>query len=87
MNGGIRGRESMSDRESVINVTTVVGADGSIRVDRLPFQAGQPVGITIRAIESEQGTPSSRRYPLAGLPVEYREPFEGVDSEDWEASQ
>jgi hypothetical protein len=39
MNGGIRGRESMSDRESVINVTTVVGADGSIRVDRLPFQA------------------------------------------------
>lgn len=76
----------MSDRESVIDVTTVVGEDSSIRVDRPPFQAGQPVGITIRAIDSEQDAPSSRRYPLAGLPVEYREPLKGLASEDWEAS-
>ena len=77
----------MGDQEKNIHVTTVVGADGSVRVDRLPFQAGQAVGITIHPLESEPGTPSSRRYPLAGLPVEYREPFEVVDSGNWEASQ
>ncbi len=67
-------------------MTTVVGADGSVRVDRLPFQAGQAVGITIHALEPAPGPASPSRYPLAGLPVEYREPFEGVASKDWEAS-
>jgi hypothetical protein len=75
----------MSDQEKDIHVTTVVGADGSVRVDRLPFQAGQAVGITIHPLETVPGTPSSSRYPLAGLPVEYRDPFDGVAPEDWEA--
>jgi len=77
----------MSDQAKDIHVTTVVGANGSVRVDRLPFQAGQAVGITIHPLETVPGTPSPSRYPLAGLPVEYREPFEGLASEDWEASR
>ena len=77
----------MSDQEKDIHVTTVVSADGSVRVDRLPLQAGQAVGITIRPLEPAPGPASPNRYPLAGLPVEYREPFEGVASEDWEASR
>jgi len=77
----------MGDQEKDIHVTTVVGADGSVRLDRLPFQVGQAVGITIHPLETEPGRPSSSRYPLAGLPVEYREPFEVVDSGNWEASQ
>ena len=77
----------MSDQEKDIHVTTVVGADGSVRVDRLPFQAGQAVGITIHPLETVPGTPSSSRYPRAGLPVVYLEPVEGVASEDWEASR
>ena len=77
----------MSDQEKDIYVTTVVGADGSVRVDRLPLQAGQAVGITIHPLEPAPGPASPSRYPLAGLPVEYREPFKGVASEDWEASR
>jgi len=77
----------MGNQEKDIHVTTVVGADGSVRLDRLPFQVGQAVGITIHPLETEPGRPSSSRYPLAGLPVEYREPFEVVDSGNWEASQ
>jgi len=77
----------MGDQEKDIHVTTVVGADGSVRLDRLPFQVGQAVGITIHPLETEPGRPSSSRHPLAGLPVEYREPFEVVDSGNWEASQ
>ena len=77
----------MSDQAKDIHVTTVVAADGSVRVDRLPFQAGQAVGITIHPLEQAPGSASPSRYSLAGLPVEYREPFEGVASEDWEASR
>ena len=77
----------MSGHEKDIHVTTVVGADGSVRLDRLPFQVGQAVGITIHPLEPAPGPASPSRYPLAGLPIEYREPFEGVASEDWEASR
>jgi hypothetical protein len=77
----------MSDQEKDIHGTTVVGADGSVRVDSLPFQAGQAVGITIHPLEPAPGPASPSRYPLAGLPIEYREPFEGVASEDWEVSR
>ena len=87
LDDGLRGGECMSDQEKDIHVTTVVGADGSVRVDRLPFQAGQAVGITIHPLEQAPGSASPSRYPLAGLPIEYREPFEGVASEDWEASR
>ena len=87
MDDGFRGGECMSDQEKDIHVTTVVSADGSVRVDGLPFQAGQAVGITIHPLEPAPGPASPSRYPLAGLPVEYREPFEGVASEDWEASR
>ena len=77
----------MSDHEKDIHTTAGVGADGSVRVDRLPFKVGQAVGITIHPLEAVPRTPSSCRYPLAGLPVEYVEPFEGVASEDWGASR
>lgn len=77
----------MTDHDKDIHTTAIVGADGSVRLERLPFQAGQAVGITIHPLETTPSTPSSSRYPLAGLPVEYLEPFEGVAAEDWEASR
>lgn len=76
----------MSDHDKDIHVTAVVGADGSVRLDKLPFHAGQAVDITIHPLAMEPGTPPSHRYPLAGLPVEYAEPFEWVAEADWEAS-
>ena len=87
LDDGLRRGECMSDQEKDIHVTTVVGADGSVRVDRLPYQAGQAVGITIHPLEPAPGPASPSRYPLAGLPIEYREPFEGMASEDWEVSR
>lgn len=72
---GLERCECMSDQERDIHVTTVVRADGSVRAARLPFQAGQAVGITIHPLETVPKTPSSGRYPLAGLPVEYLGPF------------
>lgn len=76
----------MSAPEKDFHVTCVVSPDGSVRGDRLPLQAGQSVGITIHPLETVPGTPSSSRYPLAGLPVEYLEPVKGLAG-DWEASR
>ena len=77
----------MSDAAKDIHVTVVVGEDGSIRVDRLPFRAGQAVDVTIHPVSTVLTAPSSGRYPLAGVPVEYVEPFTGVAEGDWEASR
>jgi len=77
----------MRGHEKDIHTNAIVGVDGSVRVDRLPIQAGQAVGITIHPLETAPSTPSSSRYPLASLPVGYLEPFEGVNPKDWEASR
>jgi hypothetical protein len=56
----------MSDHDKDIHVTAVVGADGSVRLDKLPFHAGQAVDITIHPLSVEPGTPPSHRYqPVA----------------------
>jgi len=77
----------MSDHEKPIHVTAVVGTDGSIRVDGLPLQVGQAADVMIHALSASASTPSSSRHPLAGLPVEYAEPFQGIAEEDWGASR
>ena len=62
LDDGLRRGECMSDQEKDIHVTTVVGADGSVRVDRLPYQAGQAVGITIHPLEKVSGTLPPRGF-------------------------
>ena len=75
----------MSDSTKDIHVTVVVAEDGSVRVDRLPFRAGQTVDITIHPVSTTTSAPSAARYPLAGVPVEYVDPFLGVAEDDWES--
>ena len=77
----------MSDATKDIHVTVVVGEDGSVRVDRLPFRAGQAVEITIHPVSTTPSAPSAGRYPLAGVPVEYVDPFKGVAEGDWESAR
>ena len=77
----------MSDATKDIHVTVVVGEDGSVRVDRLPFRAGQAVDVTIHPVSSVPSAPSAGRYPLAGVPVEYVDPFRGVAEGEWESSR
>lgn len=67
---------------------TVIGKDGSLRIDALPFPAGVKVEVIVRAPEeaAEDRTPASR-YPLRGTPIRYDDPFESVAEDDWEAAR
>ena len=67
----------MRGHEKDIHTNAIVGADGSVRVDRLPIQAGQAVGITIHPLETAPSTPSSSRYPLAGCRWDIWSPSRG----------
>ena len=76
----------MSDASRDIHIVAVVGSGGSIRLDRLPLQAGQTVDITVHPVANREQKPLATRS-LAGLPVEYEAPFSGVDENDWEAAR
>ncbi len=66
-------------------VETALQKNGTLTLDHLPFQAGEPVEIIIlsRSEEPEQ----LRSYSLRGTPVQYVHPFEPVAQEDWEATE
>lgn len=76
----------MSDASRDIHIVAVVGLGGSIRLDRLPLQAGQTVDITVHPVATREQGPLAA-HPLAGLPVEYEAPFSGIDENDWEAAK
>ncbi|MGH9837736.1 MAG: hypothetical protein ACREEM_03020 [Blastocatellia bacterium] len=60
---------------------TSVKSNGTIVLSGLPFHEGDKVVviITTRPEKSAQ----QNRYPLRGLPVEYKNPFEPVAENDW----
>ena len=69
-----------------VDIEATVGAHGSVTLDRLPYEAGQRVKVTISLIATP--TPAGMsRYPLTGMKVEYDRPFEGVAEGDWEAAR
>ena len=66
-------------------IETVVGADGTIILEKLPFKEGGTVEVIILGQQTE--SPTSNPYPLRGTtPYRYDDPFEPlVPAEDWEA--
>jgi len=66
-------------------IETTLKQDGTVTLDHIPFQAGEPVEIIIltRAPENK----NSDNYSLRGTPVQYFDPCEPVAIDDWEALQ
>lgn len=60
---------------------TSVEPNGTIVLRGLPFHEGDKVIVTITT--SSKTTPQNNDYPLRGLPVEYKKPFEPVAEDDW----
>jgi hypothetical protein len=75
----------MSQPESHIHVQATVGDHGSVTLEQLPYQPGQRVDVTISPVSVSPGV--SGRYPLAGVKVEYQDPYGGVAEGDWEAAR
>lgn len=75
----------MSEPKNHIHVQTTVGDQGSVTLHRLPYQPGQRVDVTISPVDVP---PAARaRYPLAGVKVEYQDPYGSVAEGDWEAAR
>lgn len=64
-------------------VETEVQQNGTLTVQNLPLRAGETVEVIILVRPRLNQT---MRYPLRGLPVEYRQPTEPVAQQDWEAA-
>ena len=60
---------------------------GIIRIDGLPFAAGEQVEVVVKPLPSPlAGQSVKERYPLRGLPYKYERPFDpAVPLEDWDA--
>lgn len=61
-----------------------VSAEGSLKLENLPFEPGASVEVVVRAEERHSG---DERYPLRGTPVVYHNPTSPVAEADWHALQ
>lgn len=68
----------------VYRVETKVAGDGTLYLEKLPFEEGAEVEVIIRARRQAQ---NGKHYPLRGKPIRYIEPFKSVDEDEWEALQ
>ena len=66
-------------------IETTLTQDGTLTVSNLPLRAGEAVEIII-LVQPPVGV-GHPRYPLRGMPIQYREPTEPVAQADWEAAQ
>jgi len=64
-------------------VETRVDQSGTIILHDLPFREGEKVVVVISTRPDEPGA----GYPLRGLSVEYKDPFDSVAENDWGAMQ
>lgn len=63
-------------------IETKVENNGTIILRDLPFHTGDRVIVVITTRPQSPNQPTA--YPLRGLPVEYKNPFEPVAENDWE---
>ena len=62
-----------------------VGKKGTLKLENLPFRAGEKVDVIIIPRPARQ--PDEKRYPFWGKPVSYQNPTDPVSEDDWETLQ
>lgn len=75
----------MQSTTATHRVETTLQHDGTLTLDRLPFQAGQSVEVIISPVAKQPD--DADRYPLRGVPIQYDRPCDPVAEEDWDALQ
>jgi hypothetical protein len=74
----------MSDQLPVHRVETTLKQDGTLTIDRLPFQAGQAVEVIVVPRAIPNGTVAGS---LRGTAVRYDRPFDPVAEDEWDATR
>jgi hypothetical protein len=60
-----------------------IGGHGTLLLQNLPFEPGQPVEVLVVSRQRTEAEETSRS--LLGSVLEYRDPFQPVADEEWEA--
>jgi hypothetical protein len=63
-------------------IEAVLGEDGKLSLDNLPFRAGQAVEVIVLPAAR---TPTPPHHPLRGTVLRYDRPTEPVGEADWDA--
>ena len=62
-----------------------VSPDGALTIRDLPFRPGEKVRVIV--LGHRPRAEGEERYPLRGKPIRYRDPFESVAEDEWDALQ
>jgi hypothetical protein len=65
------------------HITTRVSNDGTITIEKTPFEAGDEVEVIVHSREHKPA--HNGRYPLRGTPIRYMDPLGSVAENDWDA--
>ncbi|MCX7017005.1 MAG: hypothetical protein NTW86_31340 [Candidatus Sumerlaeota bacterium] len=68
---------------AAVHLQSTVAPDGTLTVRGLPSLAGHKVDVVVR--DRDAVPDDGNRYPLRGLPIEYKAPFDSVAEDDWDA--
>ncbi len=63
-------------------VEATVSDNGTLLINKLPFQAGAKVEVVVRSREPEADKMSP--YPLRDTPIQYVDPFESIVEDAWD---
>ncbi len=64
-------------------VEATVSDNGTLLINKLPFQAGDKVEVIVRSREPEANKMSP--YPLRNTPIQYIDPFESIAEDAWDS--
>ena len=65
-------------------IETTLTQDGTLTLDRLPFQAGEAVEVIVLP---HAALAPRDRYPLRGTPLDYQGPTESIAEQEWDAAR
>ena len=70
---------------STHHTTAIVGEDGLVVIEKLPFRVGDKVDVFVSKLKSTEETQA--RYLLHGTPIRFDNPTAPVCEEDWESAK
>ncbi len=62
-------------------IETQIQEDGKIMLNDLPFQKGESIVVVINT--NVQENKSENKYPLHGVAINYKNPFEPIAENEW----
>jgi len=66
------------------HIETVVSKEGILTIEGIPLHPGEKVEVIVKS-QSASGK-NKNLYPLRGIPIRYKVPFESAAEDDWGVS-